>query len=221
MPEDDILCDVGLLVTQTHGTNESLVLDGATGEVVTNESRLSDHTLPGLLVSLLSGVDDLEHLLFTDTLNLGQRDSELGSLLITLILDGTGEGLGVGLLRPIEQVLGQRSLGRLIGRGGFDVLLFLGLDALLHLDLLLVAVLLVQLGSQTTQVLRIVGRLVSLTGLTLALTLIVVEALTVLLLPALDIPGWKMLVGNKSGVAGGERRTRSEAVEENSVSSTR
>lgn len=184
-----ILCDIGLLVTQTHGANETLVLDGATSEVVSNESRLGDHTLPGLLVGLLSSVDNLEHFLLTDTLDLRQRNSEFGSLLITLILDGAGEGLRIGFLRSVEQVLGQRSLGRLIGCGRLDILLFLSLDALLHLNLLLVALLLVQLGPQTTQILRIVGLLVSLTGLTFAFTLIVIEALTVLLLPALNVPG--------------------------------
>lgn len=50
------------------------------------------------------------------------------------------------------------------------------------------ALLLVQLSPQTTQVLRIVGLLVPLTGLALALTLIVVKTLTVLLLPALNVP---------------------------------
>jgi len=150
-------------------------------------------------VGLLSGVDNLEHLLLTDTLDLRQRDSELSSLLITLVLDSTGEGLGVGLLRAIEQVLGQRSLGRLVGSGGLDVLLLLGLDALLHLNLLLVAILLVQLGPQTTQVLGIVGLLVSFTSLALAHALIVVEALTMLLLPALNVPGGKMSVGDRFG----------------------
>lgn len=152
----NILSDIGLLVTQTHGTDETLVLDGATSEVTTDESGLGDHALPGLLVSLLSGVDNLEHLLLTDTLDLGQGNSELGGLLISLILDSTGQGLGVGSLRSVEQILGQRSLGGLIGSGGLDILLFLLLNALLHLDLLLVALLLVQLGPQTSEVLGIV-----------------------------------------------------------------
>ena len=50
----------------------------------------------------------------------------------------------------------------------------------------------------------------TLTSLALARTLLMIEALTVLLLPALDIPG-KMSVGDLA-VAGGEGRTRSEAV---------
>lgn len=161
-------------------------------------------------MGLLSGVDNLEHLLLANTLDLRQGHSKLSSLLITLVLDSTGESLGVGLLRAVEQVLGQRSLGRLVGCGRLDVLLLLGLDTLLHLNLLLVAVLLVQLGPQTTQVLGIVRRLVSLTSLALACALLVIEALAMLLLPALDIPG-KMSVGDRA-VAGGERRTRSEAV---------
>jgi hypothetical protein len=57
-----------------------------------------------------------------------------------------------------------------------------------------VALLLVELSSQTTQVLGIVGRLVALTSLTLAGALIVIETLSVLFRPALDIPGGKMSV---------------------------
>lgn len=50
------------------------------------------------------------------------------------------------------------------------------------------ALLLVELGSQTAQVLGIFGLLVVFTGLALAGSFLVVEALAVLLLPALDIP---------------------------------
>lgn len=213
--ERNILSDIGLLVTQTHGSDESLELDRATSEVVTDEGRLGDHALPRLLVGFLSGVDDLEHLLLTDTLNLGQGNSELGGLLITLILDGTGQGLGVGALRSVEQVLGQRGLGGLVGSGGLDVLLFLLLDAFLHLNLLLVALLLVQLGPQTTQVLGIVRRLVGLTRLALAGSLIVIEPLAVLLLPALDIPSSGLVGIGDQLLRWGEGRTRSEAVGEN------
>jgi hypothetical protein len=48
--------------------------------------------------------------------------------------------------------------------------------------------LLVQLGPQAAQVLGILGLLVRFSGLLLADTLVVVESLTVLLLPALDVP---------------------------------
>jgi hypothetical protein len=55
-----------------------------------------------------------------------------------------------------------------------------------------------------------VGLLVSLTSLALAHALIVVETLTMLLLPALNVPGKVLVKGIR--VAGGDRRTRSEAV---------
>lgn len=50
------------------------------------------------------------------------------------------------------------------------------------------ALLLVQLGPQTAQVLRILGLLVYPTGLTLADPFVMVETFSVLFLPALDIP---------------------------------
>lgn len=89
-------------------------------------------------------------------------------------------------------------LGRLAGRRRLDVLLFLRLDALPHLDLLGMALLLVQLGPQTAEILGILGLLVALTGLALSDTLIVVQALTVLFSPALDIPG-ELLDGGDVG----------------------
>ena len=72
------------------------------------------------------------------------------------------------------------------------------------------ALLLVQLGPQTAEILGILGLVVDLTGLALSDTLIVVQALTVLLSPALDIPDrfvrwWGC---GREGV----RRTRSGAV---------
>lgn len=190
----NLLCNVGLLVPQTHGPDEALVLDRPTGEVASNESGLGDHSLPRLFVCFLARVDNLEHFLLADTLNLGQRNSELGRFLSTLILDSAGEGLGVGRLRPVEQVLGQRGLGGLVGGGRLDILLFLRPDALLHLDLLRMALLLVQLGPQATQILSILRLLVRLTRLLLAQPLIVIQPLAVLLLPTFDIPGENGLV---------------------------
>jgi hypothetical protein len=75
-----------------------------------------------------------------------------------------------------------------------------------------VTLLLVQLGSQTSEVLGIVGGLVALTSLTLADALIVVETLTVLLLPALDVPVLCGLAVSFIGWLAGRVRTRSEAV---------
>jgi hypothetical protein len=78
-----------------------------------------------------------------------------------------------------------------------------------------VALLLVQLSPQTAQVLGIVRLLVALTSLALADTLIMIQPLTMLLLPALDIPSRNVLAGrwdSRGGFWAGVRRTRSEAV---------
>lgn len=185
----NILCNVRLLVTQTHRSDETFTLGVNSGEVIADESGLRDHSLPGLLMRLLSGVDNLEHLLLTDTLDLRQRHRKLGGLFLTLILDSARKCLGIGGLGTVEQILWQRRLGWFVGRGRLDILLLLRLDALPHLDLLGMALLLVQLGPQTTQVLGILGLLMGFTGLALADSLVVVKTLSVLLLPALDIPG--------------------------------
>ncbi|KAI6759013.1 hypothetical protein HG531_014009 [Fusarium graminearum] len=88
------VCDVGLLVTETHGADEALVLGVASSEVGSDKGGLGDHALPGLLLDLLSGLDNLEHLLLADTADLGQGDGKLGSLLGSLVLDSTAESLG-------------------------------------------------------------------------------------------------------------------------------
>lgn len=79
--------DVGLLVTETHGPDEAFVLDWASGEIGSDECWLSDDALPALLVHLLARLDDLEKLLFADTLDLRNRDRETSGLLGTLALD--------------------------------------------------------------------------------------------------------------------------------------
>lgn len=63
----------------------------------------------------------------------------------------------------------------------------MGSDLLLHLDLLLAALLLVQLCAQTAVVLSLLRASVALSGLSLALALIVVETLAMLLGKAFHI----------------------------------
>lgn len=213
----NILGNIGLLVPQPHGPNKPLVLDRSPGEIVAHKGRLGDHPLPRLLVRLLPSIDNLEHLLLADTLHLGQRHRKLGRLLVPLVLDGTRKRLGVGRLRAVQQILRQRGLGGLFGRRRLDVLLLLRLDALLHLDLLRMALLLVHLGPQAAQVLGIFGLLVTFTGLALPGALFMVEALAVLFLPALNVPSGVVSVGCHAGLWRWGR-TRSEAVVERIVS---
>ena len=169
------------------GGYKPLVFDGTTSKVGTNESGLGDHSLPALLCSLLSGLDDLEHLLLSDTSDLGQGHAELGGLLGSLVLDGRGQGLCILLVAAVEQVGGQRGVGRLCGFARLDVALLVGSDLLLHLDLLLAALLLVQLRAQTAVVLGLLRAGVTLSGLSLSLALIVIETLAMLLGKAFHI----------------------------------
>lgn len=60
-------------------------------------------------------------------------------------------------------------------------------DGLLHLDLLLVSLLLVQFRTQTRQILRLVGGVVGFTSGTLSGTLLMIQAATMLLGEAFHI----------------------------------
>lgn len=87
--------DVGLLVTETHGSDEAFVLDWASGEIGSDECGLGDDALPALLVHLLARLDDLEEFLLADTLDLGNGDRETSGLLGTLALNlGTVRRMG-------------------------------------------------------------------------------------------------------------------------------
>lgn len=129
-------------------------------------------------MDLLSGADDLEHLVLADAADLGEGHGELGGLLGALVLDGGAEGLSLGRVGAVEQVVGQRGLGVVLG-GRLDVALLVGLDLLAHLDLLLVPLRLVQLRPQTPQVLRVLGRLVAFSRFALPCPLLVVETAAV------------------------------------------
>lgn len=140
--------DIRLLVTQTHWPDEALVLDRPARKVGPDERRLGNHALPALLVRLLARADGLEHLLLTDAAHLWDGHAEARRLLRALALDGAAERLCAARGRTVEEVLRQ-GLSRGGGvAGGLDVLLLVRAERLLELDLLLVALGLVQLGAQ-------------------------------------------------------------------------
>lgn len=178
------MSDVGFLVTKTHGANEAFVFHGAACEARTDESRFCDHALPRLLVCLLARVYNGEHLLFADTLDLGQRYGEACGLFIPLLLDGTGESLRVLLVGAVEQILRQGFGSGLGGFGCLDVAFLAGANLLLHLDLFLPALLRILLGPQSAQVLGLLTGLVALTSNAFANALVVVQPLSMLLGPA-------------------------------------
>lgn len=172
------MCHVGLLVTEPHRTDETLVLDRPSREVGAHEGRLGHHALPTLLVRLLASMHNLEHLLLGNTLDLGQGHGEPSSLLGSLVLDGGTQSLsGCGVV-SVEQVGGDGVCRLLVGGGGFDVALLVGLDLFAHLDLLLVPLLGVHLGAQTAEVLSLLRGVMTLTGGLLACTLFMIETTT-------------------------------------------
>lgn len=156
--------------------------------------RFGDHALPSFLLCLLARAHHLEHLLFRDPPDLGQRHGEARGLFGTLVLDAGAQGLGGGGVVPVEQVGGHGVGGLLVGGGGLDVALLVGLDLLAHLDLLLVALLGVQLGAQAAQVLGFLGGIVALAGGALASALLVVESSTVQLSVPLHVLVLRLLV---------------------------
>lgn len=167
--------------------DQPFVFDRATSKVGADKSGLGDHSLPALLCRLLSRLDNLEHFLLGDTPDLGQGHTELGGLFGSLVLDGRRQSFGIFLVAAVEQVGGQRGVGGLGGLAALDVALLVGLDLLLHLDLLLAALLLVEFGAQAAVVLGAFRGIVAFTGDSLALALVVVEALAVLLCKALNV----------------------------------
>lgn len=60
--------DVGLLVSEGHGSNESLHLHGLSGETLSHKRRLRHHSLPSFGLGL-SRLEHLEHLIFSNSPN--------------------------------------------------------------------------------------------------------------------------------------------------------
>lgn len=138
--------NVGLLIPQSHWPYKSLVLDGPTSEVGPNKGRFRNHSLPRFLRRLLSRLDHLEHLLFTDSFDFRQGYGEFRRLLSSLVLDSAGQGFRTRGLGSIEEVIGEWRRGWFVWFGGSDVSFFVRFDRFLHLDLLCVPLLLVEFG---------------------------------------------------------------------------
>ena len=96
------MCHIRFLVAQSHGSHESLHFDRLTGKALTDERSLRDHALPGFFLAL-PGTHDLEHLVFCDTSNFGQRYGIFGGFVLSLLLYGGGQCLGVLLTLSVKQ----------------------------------------------------------------------------------------------------------------------
>jgi hypothetical protein len=142
--------NVSLLVSHGHRPNESFHLHRLSRESLSNESGLVDHSLPTLGL-LRSGLDDLEHLLFGNSSNLGQRNAVFRSLVLSPLLNTARQCLGILLTLTIQQVGRQCPLlgGRIVGL--LDVALIVSLKGLLELNLLGVSFSVVELGFYTVE----------------------------------------------------------------------
>lgn len=202
------MSDVCLLVPQTHRPYKPFKLGRSSGcrqkfvsiiidsispsrlghtEIWPNKCRLGNDPLPRLLGRLLARLDNLEHLLLCNTPDLGQWHGELGGLLGPLILDLRAQRLGIGRIRSVKQIAGDRVGGLLLGSGALDVALLVSLDRLAQLDLLVVPFLGIEFGPQAAEVLCILGRLVTFTGGLFTCAFFVVETPTMLFDGAFDV----------------------------------
>lgn len=161
-PRVRTMSDIGLCLTQSHRSDETLHLYGLAGEVLSNECCLVDKTLPTLSL-VLSSLQDLEHLVLCNSADLWQRNRVLCSTVLAAILDSTAERLGILLTLAVEQVCGQSTLLDSSIVLLLDVALVVRLERLLELHLLAVALGVVKLGLQTVKLLRVGRRLVHLT----------------------------------------------------------
>lgn len=170
--------DVRLVVTETHGTNETLELGWLSCEALSDKGGFGDHTLPPFLLAL-SGLDDLEGFVFGDTSHLGQGNRVAGGLVLSPLLDGGREGLCVLLTFTVEQVCGES----LVGIGGcgslLDISFLVRLERLFHLNLFVATLLVEHLGLETRDLLGHSRSLVHLTGGTLPLSLLMIESSTI------------------------------------------
>lgn len=94
------------------------------------------------------------------------------------------QSLRICRIWSVQKILRERSVGRFCGGWGFHISFFVSLDLLLHLNLFMVSLLLIQLRSKTGQLLCIFWSFVSLSGSPLSRPLLVVQPSPVELCPS-------------------------------------
>ena len=170
--------DVGLLHTQAGRSDEPLVLGSLPGEIVAHEGTLGHHPLPSLS-SLGSRPHHLEHLIVGHRLDLRNRDLPLPGLLLALLLDGVTQDLGAADSLPIEQIRGNGTLGDgVVVRVLIGSLVVLS-NRLAHGGLLLEPTLVVQLGTDSVDLLRELGTLMGKASLPLPFAFLCIEPASV------------------------------------------
>ena len=170
--------NVGLLHAQTSRSDEPLVLRSLPGEVVAHEGTFGHHPLP-CLSALRSRPHHLEHLIVSHRLDLGDRNLPLPGLLLALLLDGVTQDLGAADSLPIEKVGRHGALGDGIVVGVLIGALVVLSNRLAHGGLLLEPTLVVQLGTDSVDLLRELGTLMGKASLPLPLSFLCIEPTSV------------------------------------------
>ena len=129
------MCDIRLLVPQSHGSDKSFHLDRLPRESLPDKCSLRHHPLPSLLFALPCP-HYLEHLLFGDPANLGQRHCIFCSLIFPLLLDRGGKGLGVLLALSVQKICREGAVGGNRGIGLLDISFVVCFKSLFELNLL-------------------------------------------------------------------------------------
>jgi len=128
------VCDVRFLVPQSHRPDESFHLDWFSCKSLPNECGLRHHPLPGLLFALPCP-HDLEHLLFSDPANLGQRYRKFCGLVLPLLLDRRGKGFGILLAFSVQKISRKGAVGSSGRVGLLDISLVVCSEGLFELNL--------------------------------------------------------------------------------------
>lgn len=179
------MSDVGIFESETHGSNEAFMFWWFTSKVLSNKADLVNSTLPTFALSL-SRTNDLKHLGFSHRLDLLHRHRPLACLLFTLLLDHIGEDFGVALLFSVHEISRDCSFLNIL-HSALGVLFLVLLDGFLHLDLLLEAFLIEELGLDALEGLCLLGNDLGLTGFFLATLLLSIETFSEPLLVQIHI----------------------------------
>jgi len=123
-----------LVEPEAHRSDEPLELRRLSRKILADESHFGDHSFP-TLSPRLPRVHHLERLGVADRAHFRQGNVVFASFFLAFLFYGVGEDRAGGLLLAVEQVRGNRSLGRLI-HGALLLFFLVLLDQFAHLHLL-------------------------------------------------------------------------------------
>ncbi len=160
------MSNIGLLETQTHGTDESLEFWRFTGKVLAHKCNFVDSSLPAFSLSF-SRPDHFKHFGLGHGLYFLNWYGPFTGFFLTLLLNHIGEYFRVFLLLPVHQICGYGAFFNILN-SAFGIFLFVFLDGFFHLNLLLKSFLVEYFGLESSKSLRLFGNDFSLSGVFLS-----------------------------------------------------